>query len=415
MRRTFIIVATVIVLFGLAAGAYFLFFSPDGAGLTVGNPFGDIGSGSATPGAGLPDSDQPVVGAGTQVGPRFVKIADGPIVPGDAVLDIQLPVASTQPVIASTSTSTPTVQQTTPDTEVRFVDRASGNVYSYIAHARTLTRISNKTLPGIQVASWTNDGSRAYVQMLATTNGNDHINTYALNANGGDGYLLEQDLSQATVAGSSTLFTLLTGTTGSVGSLARADGSNAKTLFSSLISSLIVSPTTGALFATNKPSSQIDGYGFQIDRVSGAFTRILGPLRGLTLLPSPNGSFLIYSYTTGGAYHLALLDQATRTSTALPVATFTDKCVWAANGQSIYCAVPASISGNEPDLWYQGAATMSDRLWKIDLAGRVARLVLDPVAVGNISVDAVGLSVDPNEDVLTFTDKHTGALYAYDL
>jgi hypothetical protein len=432
MRRAFIYIATVIVLFGIAVGAYFLFFANKGPSLSVGNPFGNIGSGSATPGAGLPNSDQTLSGAGTQLGPRFVKIADGPIVPNDAVMDVLIPtgtsaVTTVSTTTAATTTSTSTtattkttattaaVQQGTPDTEVRFIDRASGNIYSYMVHARTLTRINNKTLPGIQVASWVAGGSRAYVQLLSTTNGTDQVDTYALDATGGSGFLLEQGLAQANVAGSSTLFTLLTGTTGSVGSLARADGSNAKTLFSSLISSLVVSPTAGPLFATNKPSVGVDGYGFQIDRASGAFTRILGPLRGLTVLPNPSGSLLMYSYTSGGSYYLSLLDPATRTTTALPVATFTEKCVWSANGKTAYCAVPTSIGQKEPDLWYQGAATFTDRIWKIDMTARLASLVLDPSAVGNVSVDAVGLSIDPNEDVLTFTDKHTGALYAYDL
>ena len=433
MKRAFIIIASVIVILGLAVGIYFLFFTGKGASLTVGNPFGDIGSGSATPGAGLPNSDQTLSGAGTPLGPRFVKIADGPIVPNDAVINVQLPASGTNTAVSATtvvsttttststkvvsasSTSVTTSQDTTPDTEVRFIDRASGNVYSYLAHARTLTRISNKTLPGIQVASWVPDGSRAYVQLLSTTNGTDQVNTYALDATGDSGFLLEQGLAQATVSGSSTLFTLLSGTSGSVGSFSRADGSNAKTLFSSLISSLVVSPTSGSLYATNKPSASIDGYGFQIDRASGAFTRILGPLRGLTLLPNPKGTLLMYSYTNGGSYYLNVLDPVSRTSTPLPVATFTEKCVWAASGETAYCAVPASIGPNEPDLWYQGAATFSDRIWKIDMTQRVATLVLDPQAVGNVSIDAVGLSVDPDEDVLTFTDKHTGALYAYDL
>jgi hypothetical protein len=54
---------------------------------------------------------------------------------------------------------------------------------------------------------------------------------------GGDGYLMENDLAEAQVAGTSTLFTLFPGSTGSVGTLSRADGSNQRTLFSSVLSS----------------------------------------------------------------------------------------------------------------------------------------------------------------------------------
>jgi hypothetical protein len=159
----------------------------------------------------------------------------------------------------------------------------------------------------------------------------------------------------------------------------------------------------------------IDGYGFQISRVTGGFSRILGPFRGLAVLPNISGSSLIYSYTDGGTYSLRVLDVKSRSSTALPLATLAEKCVWASDSLSVYCAVPTNMQGNLPDSWYQGTTVFSDRIWKIDLSQRLASLVVDPAQVGNISVDAVNLTLDPAEDVLVFTDKHSGALYAYDL
>jgi hypothetical protein len=81
----------------------------------------------------------------------------------------------------------------------------------------------------------------------------------------------------------------------------------------------------------------------------------------------------------------------------------------------VYCAVPTNLQGNLPDDWYQGAITFTDRIWKIDLTERTATLVLDPQQTGKVDVDAVNLTVDSSEDMLIFTDKHSGALYAYDL
>lgn len=414
MKRLFIIIAGVVVVIGLLVAGYFLFLAPKSASLSVGgNPFANTGSGNAAPNQDLP-TDGTLQNAGTALAPRFVKITDGPVARGSVAFDVELPSQNAPAPAASTSASTTPVA-TTPDVEVRFIDRASGNVYSYIAHARTLTRISNKTLPGIQVASWLPDGSKAFVQFLASSAGEEHVNTYALTANGGDGYLLENDLDEAQVAGSSTLFTLFSGTTGSVGTLSHPDGSNSRTLFSSILSAITVHPTSGDLFATNKPSSQIDGYAFQISRSNGSFSRILGPFRGLSVLPSNTGTSLLYSYTDGGTYHLRVLTLGNRQSVALPVATLTEKCAWAASGLSVYCAVPTNMDGNLPDDWYQGATVFSDRIWKIDLGERIATLVLDPTQIGKVSVDAVNLTVDPEEDILVFTDKHTGALYAYDL
>lgn len=421
-RRIFIIVAGVIVAIGLLVGIYFLFFASKGAGLTVdGNPFSGSASGNVAPGSDLP-TDGTLQNAGTAIAPRFIKITDGPVARGSVAMDIQIPNPDSMGTAAislsstSTASSTPQiVESSTPDVEVRFIDRTSGNVYSYVAHARTLTRISNKTLPGIQVASWTPDGTRTYAQFLASNSGEEQVNTYALNANGGDGYLLESDLAEAQVAGSSTLFTLLSGSTGSVGTLANADGSNQRTLFSSVLSAITVHPTTGDLFATNKPSSRLNGYAFDISRATGSFSRILGPFAGLSVLPSPDGSNLIYSYTSGGTYSLRLYSVASHTSTALPLATLTEKCAWAADGLSVYCAIPTNLQGNLPDDWYQGATVFTDRIWRISLSDRTATLIVDPSQIGKVNVDAVNLTVDPSEDMLIFMDKHTGALYAYDL
>ncbi|MDB4991946.1 MAG: hypothetical protein JWL75_191 [Parcubacteria group bacterium] len=424
MKRLFIIIAGIVVIIGVIALVYFVFLAPKSANLTVGDPFSGTGSGTATPSSDLP-TDGVVKNAGTTLAPRFVKITDGPVAHGVIALNVRIPVATTDSVTtdtvslsatSSTSTTTvTTVATTTPDIGVRFIDRASGNVYAYVVHARTLTRISNKTLPGIQQASWTPDGTRAYAQFLATSGGSEQINTYALNATGGDGYLLENGLSEAQVVGSSTLFTLFSGSTGSVGTLSRADGSDSHTLFSSLLSAIIVHPTNRDLFATNRPSSAIDGYAFQINRATGGFSRILGAFPGLSILPNISGSSLVYSFTDSGTYNLRVYDVATHSSTALPVATLSEKCVWAPNGLSIYCAVPTNLSGNLPDDWYQGAVTFTDRIWKIDLTQRVATLILDPNQVGKVNVDAVNLTLDSSEGVLIFTDKHTGALYSYTL
>jgi hypothetical protein len=415
MKRILFIITGVVVAIGVLVALYFLVFASKSGNLTVssGNPFSSTGSGNAAPGSDLP-TEGTLQNAGTALAPRFIKITDGPVARGSVAMDVKVP-NSPDSKASTASSTTASSSATIPDVEARFIDRTSGNVYSYLAHSRTLTRISNKTLPGVQVASWTPDGSRAYVQFIASTNGEEHVSTYALNAAGGDGYLLENDLAEAQVAGSSTLLTLFPGSTGSVGTLSRADGSNQRTLFSSVLSAITVHPTTGDMFATNKPSSQLNGYAFNINRTTGSFSRILGPFPGLSVLPSSDGKNIIYSYAAGGVYYLRLYNVVSHTSTPLPLATLAEKCAWTANGLSVYCAVPTNLQGNLPDDWYQGATIFTDRIWRIDLSQRIATLVLDPNQIGKVNVDALNLTLDPAEDVLFFADKHSGALYAYDL
>jgi hypothetical protein len=404
-RRPITLIAGIIVALGLALGLYFAFFANSAELVVTDNPFGQLGSEF---GGDVPADASG--GAGTEYAPRLIRISERPVAEGVAAFTV----VSTTTRQTETASGTPATQEIAErDTEVRFIDRASGNIYKYLAWERSLTRISNKTLPGIQRASWLPDGSMAYVQFLSEEQ--DRVATYALPDSGEGGFFLEQDLAQATAVGSSTLFTLLSGTTGSVGSVAKRDGTGARTLFTSLISSLTVHPTRSTYFAHTKPSIALGGYAFQINATTGVFTRLLGPMRGLSVLPSPDNSKLLYSYIDQGSLRLAVLDTNTRSTITLPVQTLADKCAWASDSRIVYCGVPLVLPRLLPDDWYQGAASFSDRIWRIDMNDRLATLVLDPGETADLSIDAVALKVDESESFLIFTDKKTGSLWSYEL
>ena len=90
-----------------------------------------------------------------------------------------------------------------------------------------------------------------------------------------------------------------------------------------------------------------------------------------------------------------LVDTATGETLPLPVATIADKCVWTADDSAIYCGIPVNPSAglNYPDDWYQGAVSFSDRIWRIQVSGRYAQLVLDFPAEAKSSLDAVALAL----------------------
>lgn len=403
-RRTLVIVASVIVLLGLGLGAYFLFGNR--AELTVDAPGNPFGSSSDREGSELLTPDgQPLEGAGTVVAPRLIRISDAPVAKGAIALYIP-------PVPGATSTD-PGIPE---DTEIRFVERQSGNLYAFRLHDRLLTRISNRTLPGIQDAVWTGDGSRAFVRYLTrSADGTERVDTYALPADGGEGYFLEQNLEKVSVQGTSTVLSLLSRATGSVGTLTNPDGTNPRTAFNSPLTSLVAALTNTSIVATTRASSGLDGYSFLVSRADGSFTRLLGPLRGLVTLPNQEGTAVLYSYVDRNRTYLQVINTSSRAVTALPLSTFAEKCVWAPGGLAVYCAVPTALSGNMPDDWYQGAQTFSDRIWRIDLSTRLATLIVDPGQVADVAIDAVALSIDRMGDALVFTNKKDGTLWVYDL
>lgn len=403
MRRLLIIFAALLALALVAVGVWFFFLRDTSApGDTSGNPFDGTGAGGASGGDVVPEIGVPVSGAGEEVAPRLWKVYERPVARGAVVLAVTTP---------ATGTTTPG----SSDTEVRFVDRASGNLYRFRLAPRALERLTNLTLPGVEEASWASDGSRAFLRFLSTESGAERIETYALPANGDAGYLLEPGLSDLVVTGTSSILAVLPSGNGTVGTRSTLEGGAPATVFTTPLSSLSVFAAGVNYAAVTKPSALLPGYAFSIARQTGEMTRVLGPANGLSILPSPSGAWYLHSSRNGNSLSLALYNPSTQETRVLPISTLAEKCVWTADSLVAYCAVPRSVSGNLPDDWYLGAAHTSDRIWRIDIETRIASLEFDPSTLSGDDIDAVSLSVDPKDEALVFTNRRDGTLWLYDL
>ncbi len=402
MRRYLIIGAIAIVLIGLVAVGYFYFFAST-AGVSVGTT-GDTNfpsSGAVGPSDTGDTQTGPVTVPNTanKVTQRLVQIDKSPVVSGMIALDVL---------------TTTALSSTTPDIEIRYLARRSGNVFSYLFRASALTRISNRTIPAILEAKWLPSGTTAFVRYLSGE-GSNTINTYALPAAGSAGFFLAQNISGLEVA-STTLLALASGTNGSVASTIKPSGASSATLFSTPLSQIRLSFLGKQYLAFTKGAAGEAGYAFSVNS-AGSFSRIAGPLSGLVALASPQGNWVLVSYAQSGVLKMELVNVATRAVLQLPVATIADKCAWASDETAIYCGVPISPSTSSayPDDWYQGAISFNDKIWKINVAGRYAELVLDfPEETGQ-ALDATDVTLDPKKQVLVFKNKIDGSLWAYQL
>ena len=406
MRRALVIVAVVIVLTGVGVFVYLRFFA-------------NLSSVVVTPAteAGFPSAGQGAVNTGqtsstfTTAGPvsvsaRLVQIAKGPIALGESVVD-----ASSTPTIFSSAT----LGTSTSDVLVSYIDRQSGNVYVYSENAGHIVRTSDKTLPGIENAFWLPSGRAAFVQYLSGTDFST-VNTYLLQANGTNGFFLPQDLSGLDVS-STSILALASGLNGSVASREHFDGAHATQVFSTPLSSIRASfAGKNQYLVFTKPSALLEGDAYLVG-TSGLLSRIAGPLLGLSALASPSGKLVLVSYSEAGVMKMELVTTATGAVTPLPLGTIADKCAWTADSSAIYCGVPVDppTTGVYPDSWYQGVTHFSDNLWKIDVAGRYAQLVLNFTKETGGSLDAESLAIDPSGSTLAFINKNDGSLWSYRL
>ena len=398
-----------VVLAGAGVAGYFYFFNntagvavapSDEASLPTAGEDGSIPDDAVTTNTPISStSTSPTSSASTPtaVSSRLVKISAGPVVPGGVVVSKRATASSTT------------------ETRVSYIERQSGNVYSYSVNTRTNTRTGNRTIPGIQSATWFPNASSTLVKYLS---GADFltINSYALPANGSAGFFLQQNLSDVAVSEDGIL-TLSSGVNGSVASLSRIDGTRPSELFTTPLSSLRVSFAGKKQYLIfTKPSAKLAGSAFLVDG-TGRFSRIAGPLNGLVAKSSPSGKWVLVSHTSNGVIQMSLINTATAESIILPIATIADKCVWASNDSAIYCGVPISPSTNfnYPDDWYQGAVSFSDRIWRIDVAGRYAQFVLDFSKESGEVLDATALAIDQLNTTLVFVNKKDSYLWSYSL
>jgi hypothetical protein len=112
-----------------------------------------------------------------------------------------------------------------------------------------------------------------------------------------------------------------------------------------------------------------------------------------------------------------LVNTASGETLPLPMKTLVDKCAWVADDSTLYCGVPTDPPAGYayPDDWYQGDMLFSDRIWKIEVSGRYAQLVLDFPKETGVELDTESLAVNPLGTVLVFVNKNAGSLWSYSL
>jgi len=173
-------------------------------------------------------------------------------------------------------------------------------------------------------------------------------------------------------------------------------------------------PNSKIITLTTKPSFSVPGYMYEMDSSGKNLNQVLGNINGLTTLASPNGKLILYG---DGNLNLNIYHTDTNTSNTVGVKTLPEKCVWGSVSNIIYCSVPKSIPrGQYPDTWYQGEVSFSDQIWKIDVATGNTTLIVDPLTIsGGEDIDGIKLALDPSENYLFFVNKKDSYLWEYNL
>ncbi|MEN9405277.1 MAG: hypothetical protein RLY47_236 [Candidatus Parcubacteria bacterium] len=304
-----------------------------------------------------------------------------------------------------------TTGATTTEEFVRFVERETGHINDISLETGEELRVTNTTIPAIQEVLWGENGSSVALRYL--TEDNETIETYVARLKTTmrpdpydlTGIFFPQNISSFSLSatGSEAFFMTMTQNQG-VGKLSTLTNQNQKTVFASPLREWVSSwETSEEIFVTSKPSVSAAGVSYALQKDGGA-TRVISG-NGLTVLPSPSGTRVLYTTASQNTLRSFVLTRATQETKPLSVRTLPEKCVWR-DDDVIICAIPDNIPANTPDAWYQGNTSFNDSIWVIDVANEIYDFLYAPEDTdANQTMDIINLDLSDDGTILSLINK----------
>ena len=331
------------------------------------------------------------------------------------------------PITPSAEISTPKVNKkpTPPPTEfapaLRYVEKATGNIYQTFADKIEERKFSTTTIPKVYEARFGNRGESVIMRYLKEDGATIETFVGALPREllGGDttedneikGTFLPNNIKDLSLSldGSKIFYLFESGNNSNsgnsmIGAILNFSNNKKIQIFDSPFTEwLSFWPKGDTITLTTKPSANIPGYMYSMNGTGKNLTKILGDINGLTTFESPSGKLVLYG---NSSLSLNIYHMDTKNSDALAVKTLPEKCVWGKASDAIYCAIPKEINFSEyPDAWYQGVVSFNDQFWKIDVKTGNATMILDPVMIAKgEEVDGIKLALDEGENYLFFVN-----------
>jgi peptidoglycan hydrolase-like protein with peptidoglycan-binding domain len=293
---------------------------------------------------------------------------------------------------------------------LRYVEKASGHIYEMDLKNKTVSKVSNTTIPKIHEAFFDKSGKSVIYRYLSD---NDSISSYLATLGATTGEFLPANIIDLSLNPNKDKFFYLTKTSdGVVGSL-RYFGQTKKDTFFNFPYTEWLSQyiSDQKIYLTTKPSWATEGHFYSLNKESGVISKIFGNIQGLTTLVDNNGNYVLYNSSTNKGPQLNLFNINKNSSIVLNAYGLPEKCAWSKNGSDLYCALPSVIEGKEyPDSWYQGLTSFNDYFVLIDTQTNSVDTLANTLA--GAGLDATHLFLDKNEETLFFINKKDSTLWS---
>ena len=314
-------------------------------------------------------------------------------------------------------------------TTALYMERATGHIYKINLDGTNNIRLSNATVPKSFEASWSYKSDKMAVRYFEDpAPGSIKLAVKTFLASIGHllkatstseaelkGLALPSSVSEIAVSPAEDKVFYLSNAGDELTEGVVADFSNKsqKKIFELPFGEFNVSwPTKDNIVLLTKPSAKADGYLYFLNSKTAILTRILGGVKGLTAVVSPDGEKIIFSGIGQDGTESKVYNVKSKAVSELGFATLADKCAWGKkNKNMVYCGVPLRISGsNQPDGWYQGTTSFDDGIWSKNISTGESKNILS-----RFGADIMNIFVSDDENYLIFTDKNNGTLWSLKL
>lgn len=310
-------------------------------------------------------------------------------------------------------------------TTALYMERATGHIYKINLDGTNKIRLSNATVPKSFEANWSYKSDKMAVRYFEDPKaGSVKLAVKTFLASIGHllkatstseaelkGLALPSAVSEIAVSPAEDKIFYLNSIENDMteGIVADFGNKNQKKIFELPFGEFNISwPTKDNIALLTKPSAKAEGHLYFLNAKTGSLTKIIGGIKGLTAVVSPDGEKVVFSGIGQNGTEAKIYNVKNKTVSSLGFSTLADKCAWGKkNKNMVYCAIPLSISGsNQPDAWYQGMTSFDDGIWSKNVSTGESKNILS-----RFGADIMNISASDDENYLIFTDKNDGTLW----
>ena len=280
-------------------------------------------------------------------------------------------------------------------TTALYMERATGHIYKINLDGTNKIRLSNATVPKSFEAIWSYKSDKMAVRYFEDpASGSIKLTVKTFLASIGHllkatstseaelkGLALPSSVSEIAVspAEDKVFYLNNAGDELTEGVVADFGNKNQKKIFELPFGEFNISwPAKDNIVLLTKPSAKADGYLYFLNSKTAILTKILGGIKGLMAVVSPDGEKIVFSGIGQDGTESKVYNVKSKAVSELGFATLADKCAWGKkNKNMVYCAISAKKPDtNQPDGWYQGTVSFDDGVWSKNIATGESKNIL---------------------------------------